>query len=66
MLIDLTKIEKIKTEEDIKSEEDRVFAIDYLKSTDWYVIRKFETGSEIPIEVSNSRNKSREVLRKHQ
>ena len=30
-----------------------------LKSTDWYIIRKLDTGTEIPIEIINERNEIR-------
>ncbi|GAB2650562.1 hypothetical protein [Vibrio panuliri] len=34
----------------------------YLKETDFYVVRKIETGVAIPKEVMNNRNRAREVL----
>ena len=40
-------------ENDIQQAKD--LAYQKLLVTDWYIIRKFETGKEIPIEVSNER-----------
>lgn len=34
----------------------------YLKSTDWYVVRKMETGKEIPKDVLSQRSKTREKI----
>jgi hypothetical protein len=36
--------------------------LDYLNSTDWYVIRKMETGKEIPEEIVNRRKLSRDSI----
>lgn len=44
------------------AEEKKVFAQWYLDSTDWYVMRKLETGDEIPEEVSRLRAQSRAEL----
>ncbi len=34
----------------------------YLKSTDWYVIRKLETGIEVPVEITDKRSIARELI----
>lgn len=34
----------------------------YLDETDWYVIRKYETGREIPFDVENERIQQRVIL----
>lgn len=62
MLIDLSQLEKVETNDDIEKENKRNEAILYLTNTDWYVIRKFETGKEIPDDVVTKRNEARDVL----
>jgi hypothetical protein len=37
-------------------------ALEYLESTDWYVIRNQETGESIPAEVSRLRQEAREKI----
>lgn len=36
--------------------------LQYLRSTDWYVIRKTETGVEIPMDILESRRLAREAI----
>ena len=36
----------------------------YLKETDWYVVRKADTGVAIPTDVANKRQASREAIQK--
>ena len=36
---------------------------DYLNNTDWYVIRKNETGIDIPEDVTTKRQEAREAIR---
>lgn len=52
-----TELKMIEDNEKVKKELE-----DYLKETDWYVVRFFETGKEIPIEVSEKRQKARDKL----
>lgn len=59
------RIESIQSEEIQKPDPKAVAAGEargYLYSTDWYVIRKMETGEEIPQEVSEKRAAARIVL----
>lgn len=37
-------------------------AREYLKETDWYIIRKIDSGVEIPPEVITKRQQSRELI----
>ena len=37
-------------------------SLNYLRDTDWYVIRKMETGKNIPKEVTELREKAREEV----
>lgn len=62
-MVDLSKLEPIKSDGDLETERKKQEAISYLKSTDWYVIRKVETGEEIPDEVKTKRAEAREALR---
>ncbi len=36
----------------------------YLQETDWYVVRKADTGVAIPIDVANKRQAAREAIQK--
>lgn len=45
-----------------ESERQKGEAQAYLSSTDWYVVRKYERGVEIPLEVSEERARCVEVL----
>lgn len=38
-------------------------AVSYLKETDWYAIRKLETGVEIPSEVQQKREQARQTIK---
>lgn len=61
-MVDLSQLQLVKTESDIKAESERQEAILYLRSTDWYVIRKIETGQEVPDEISELRARARSKL----
>lgn len=63
MMIDLSQLEVIKTESDIEKEILRSEALTYLKSTDWYVIRKIEIDKAIPEDVVTKRAEARENLK---
>lgn len=56
--------QKIKTKSTAEIENDRSIseAKEYLKSTDWYVIRQIETGEAIPESVKESRQSARQTL----
>lgn len=62
-MVDLSKLEPIKSDGDLENERKKQEAISYLKSTDWYVIRKVEIGEEIPDEVKTKRAEAREAMR---
>lgn len=61
-MVDLSKLEKVVTQEDLDKEKAKHDAALYMTSTDWYVLRKFETGKEIPEDVVTKRSDAREVL----
>lgn len=62
MMIDLSKIEKVKTLEDLQKEDESSEAVMYLRSTDWYVIRSLETGEAIPDKVKEQRAAARQKV----
>lgn len=61
-MVDLSQLQPIKSDSDIKAESDRQEAIRYLGSTDWYVIRQVEVGKEIPEDVKKSRAEARLII----
>ena len=61
-MVDLSQLQPVKTESDLKAEADRQEAIRYLTSTDWYVIRQIEVGTEIPEEIKTLRGQARQRL----
>lgn len=62
-MVDLTKLEKIKTQEDLDKEYASTNAIQYLQSTDWYVVRKAETGVPVPDNVIIKRAEARQTIK---
>ena len=46
-----------------KQIKDNTEARNYLHSTDWYLIRKFEAGTEVPEDVTNARESARAKVR---
>ena len=61
-MVDLSQLEKVKTEEELQAENDRLTAIEYLKSTDWYAVTQLETGTPIPPDIQSMRAKARLVM----
>jgi hypothetical protein len=53
------KLELKRIDDDEKAKNDLQ---QYLKDTDWYVIRFMETGEEIPSEIAKQRQKARDKL----
>lgn len=41
--------------EEIENINEIELANQYLKDTDWYIIRKIERGIDVPLEISNKR-----------
>ena len=54
---------KEQIELDIKNAKNHAHSILY--TTDWYFIRKIETGKEVPEEIKNQRKSIKENLEKH-
>lgn len=50
-------------EKEVKTKKDNKEAIEYLESTDWYIIRNHETGKEIPQEILTKRAEAREKIK---
>jgi hypothetical protein len=63
MPIDFSKLEKVKTAEDLILEEEYGKSVAYLRNTDWYVVRKLEIGVEIPVEVVEGRAAARKQIK---
>lgn len=61
-MIDLSKIEKVRTPEDLQKEDESSKATMYLRATDWYVIRSLETGEAIPDQVKEQRAAARQKV----
>lgn len=56
----------LRTKKEIDEETEaaeRLNAMNYLAETDWYVMRKVETGKEIPNDISSAREKARESIK---
>lgn len=58
-MVDLSQLQVIKTDQDIEKDNQRVEAVAYLRSTDWYVLRMIETGKEIPEVITENRKNAR-------
>jgi len=56
---DLTDEEKAAAVQRFDSTQRVVSALQYLKDTDWFVVRKSETGKEIPADILEARQKAR-------
>lgn len=54
-MIDLTKLQAVKTKADLDREAEHAAAIAYLQSTDWQVIAKYERKRVIPADVAAKR-----------
>lgn len=58
-MIDFSRVQKIRTEQDVENERVSNEAIKYLLETDWYVIRSLETKKAIPKEILDLREDAR-------
>ena len=58
-MLDFSQLEKIATPQDLEAQRIRQQAIQYLQSTDWYVIRQIEVGALIPDNIKAARTKAR-------
>lgn len=61
-MVDLSKLQKVETKQDLDNKVKIDEAINYLKLTDWYVIRKMEIDEPIPDKVSLKRAESRKLI----
>lgn len=52
----------IKTQEQLQAEANAE-ALAYLASTDWYIVRKTETGVDVPSDVLAKRQEARESIK---
>lgn len=51
-----------KTQADYDLEQKKVGALQYLKETDWYIVRNQETGKETPEEITTKRTEARALI----
>ncbi|MCC3698786.1 hypothetical protein LLE79_00155 [Staphylococcus epidermidis] len=56
--MDFSQSKKTFTEQDKKAQEAR----EYLQQTDWLVVRKLETGKEIPADIAERRAEARSLI----
>ncbi|MGX5797340.1 hypothetical protein ACWHY4_26875 [Pseudomonas sp. E2-15] len=61
-MINLEKLERKKTDEDLSKEAEYRSAVAYLQSTDWQVIAKYERKRAIPDEVQAKRKAALDVV----
>lgn len=61
-MIDLSQLEKTKTEADIQQELALAEAKHYLSTTDWYVLRFVETAKPVPDEIKTLRDAARKIV----
>lgn len=61
-MIDWNSVEKVKTPAEIQHEQDVRVAREYLRETDWYVMRFVETQAPVPEEVSQKRESARQLI----
>jgi len=56
--MDFSQSKKTFTEQGRKASE----ALEYLRQTDWLVVRKLETGKDIPADIAERRAQARSLL----
>ncbi|MEN5258621.1 hypothetical protein [Pseudomonas protegens] len=56
--MDFSQSKKTFTEQDQKAAEAR----EYLRQTDWLVVRKLETGKDIPADIAEKRAEARNLI----
>ena len=57
------KWKQVDKPESVLDESDNIKHIRYLRDTDWYVIRKLETGKDIPKEIVDARELARSSIK---
>ncbi|KTC39789.1 hypothetical protein AO265_20920 [Pseudomonas sp. ABAC61] len=56
--MDFSQSKKTFTEQDRKANEAR----EYLRQTDWLVVRKLETGKDVPADIAEQRAQARALV----
>ncbi|MGY5333075.1 hypothetical protein [Pseudomonas protegens] len=56
--MDFSQSKKTFTEQDQRAQEAR----EYLRQTDWLVVRKLETGKEVPEDIAKKRAEARSLI----
>lgn len=63
-MIDWSKLEKTKTEQDIENVTELEQARAYLRETDWHAFSLIEDGTPIPVEIKEARTAARESIKR--
>lgn len=61
-MVDLSKLELVKTDQDIKDQVDLVQARAYLHETDWHAFALLEDGTPIPDDIRSARAAARATI----
>lgn len=61
-MVDLSKLELVKTDQDVKDQVDLDRARAYLRETDWHAFALFEDGTPIPEDVRLARTAARATI----
>lgn len=64
-MIDWSATENKVTEEDLAKQLKYSQGLQYLRETDWYLIRKLETLEEVPENVMLNRAKARQIIKEY-
>lgn len=63
-MVDLSQLEKVKTDTEVELDNAKNEAIAYLRSTDWYVLRYIETDKLVPDDIASKRAEARNIIEK--
>lgn len=61
-MVDLSQLQPILSDEDLELEAAKLEAMEYLRSTNQYIIRNFETGAPIPDGVREKRKQAYSLI----
>jgi len=61
-MVDLSKLEKVKTPAEVAQDVAAQEALNYLRETDWYILRQVETGQAAPDDIKAGRSAARDAI----
>ncbi|OPA92415.1 hypothetical protein BFW87_17545 [Pseudomonas fluorescens] len=61
-MIDISKLEKIKSVQDLDDERTLDLARSYLRDSDWYALAQMEEGTPMPADIQAGRNAARATI----